>query len=117
MNIYSLQFLMIFFCYLNTLVFTSVLCFSCFICLDDRIILICDCMIYSFIRSFSGMPISIMQWRVKIGIFNIRFYIRCKSNPLGSLARLVNTIAEISITLLSIFPLLCGDLKSNPGPT
>ena len=25
------------------------------------------------------MPISIMQWRVEIGIFNVKFYVRCKS--------------------------------------
>ena len=33
---------------------TGVSCFSCFICLDDRIILNYDCMIYSFIRAFAG---------------------------------------------------------------
>ena len=43
-----------FICYLNALVFTGISCFSYFICLDDRIILICDCMIYSFIRGFAG---------------------------------------------------------------
>ena len=62
------------------------------------------------------MPISIMQWRVEIGIFNIRFYIRCKSNALGPLTPLIYTIAGISITLLSIFLLLCGDVELNSGP-
>ena len=63
------------------------------------------------------IPISIMQWRVEIGIFNIRFCIRCKSNALGSLTPLLSTIAETSITLLTIFLLFCGDVKLNPGPT
>ena len=58
------------------------------------------------------MSISIMQWRVEIGIFNIRFYIRCKSNVAGPL---LYTIAGISITSLSIFPLLCGNEESDPG--
>ena len=63
------------------------------------------------------MPISIMQWRVEIGIFNIKFCIRCKSNALGSLTPLLYTIAGTSITLLTIFLLLCGDVELNPGPT
>ena len=63
------------------------------------------------------MPISIMQWRVEIGIFNIRFCIRCKSNAVGSLTPLLYTIAGTSITLLTIFLLLCGDVELNPGPT
>ena len=54
MNIYLLQLLIIFICYLNTLVFMGISCFSCFICLDDRIIWICDCLIYSVIRAFAG---------------------------------------------------------------
>ena len=62
------------------------------------------------------MPISIMQWRVEIGLFNIRFNIRCKSNALGPLTPLLCTIAGISITLLSLFLLLCGDVELNPGP-
>ena len=45
-----------------------------------------------------------------------KFYIRCKSNALGSLTPLLCTIAGISITLLSIFLLLCGDVELNPGP-
>ena len=63
------------------------------------------------------MPISIMQWHVEIGIFNIRFYIRCKSNPLGLLTPLIYTIARISVSFLSIFLLLCSDVELNPGPT
>ena len=63
------------------------------------------------------MPISIMQWRVEIGIFNIRFCIRCKSKALGSLTPLLYTIAGTSFTLLTIFLLLCGDVELNPGPT
>ena len=63
------------------------------------------------------MPISIMQWRVEIGIFNIRFYIRCKSNALGPLTPLIYTIAGISITLLLIFILPCDHVELNPGPT
>ena len=63
------------------------------------------------------MPISIMQWRVEIGIFNIRFCIRCKSNAVGPLTPLLYTIAGTSITLLTIFLLLCGDVELNPGPT
>ena len=62
------------------------------------------------------VPISIMQLRVEIGIFNIRFYIRCKSNALGPFTPLLCTIAGISITLLSIFLLLCGDAELKPGP-
>ena len=54
MNICSLHHLIISICYLNALEFTSISRFSCFICLDDRIILICDSMIYSFIRAFAG---------------------------------------------------------------
>ena len=53
MNIYSLQLLIILTCYLNTLVFTGISCFSCFMCLDNSIILICDCLIYSVIRAFA----------------------------------------------------------------
>ena len=49
MNIYSLQLLFIFNCYQNALIFTGVSCFSFFICLDYRVILNYDCMIYSFI--------------------------------------------------------------------
>ena len=63
------------------------------------------------------MLISIMQWRVEIGIFNIRFYVRCKSNSFGPLARLIYTIAEISIKLLSIFLVLYSDVELNPGHT
>ena len=63
------------------------------------------------------MPTSIIQWRVGIGILNIRFYVRCKSNALGPLTPLLYTIAGISITLLSIFLLLIGDVELNPGPT
>ena len=63
------------------------------------------------------MPISIMQWRVEIGIFNIRFYLRCKSNALGPLNPLIYTTTGILITLLSAFLLLCGDVELNPGPT
>ena len=58
-----------------------------------------------------------MQWLVEIGIFNIRLQIRCNSNDLGPLTPLIYTIVEISITLLSIFLLLCGDIELNPGPT
>ena len=58
-----------------------------------------------------------MQWRVEIGIFNIRFCIRCKSNALGSLTPLLYTIAGTSITLLAIFLLLFDDVELNPGPT
>ena len=54
MNIYSLQFSVIFVCDLNALVFMGTSCFSCFICLVDTNILICYCMIYSFIRAFAG---------------------------------------------------------------
>ena len=63
------------------------------------------------------MPISIMQWLVEIGIFNIKFSIRCKSNALGSVTPLLYKIAGTSITLLTIFLLLCGDVELNPGPT
>ena len=62
------------------------------------------------------MPISIMQWGIQIGIFNITFYIRCKSNTLGPLTPLLYITAGISITLLSIFFLLCGDVELNPDP-
>ena len=62
------------------------------------------------------MSTSIMQWRVEIGLFNIRFNIRCKSNALGPLIPLLSTIDGISITLLSLFLLLCGDVQLNPGP-
>ena len=62
------------------------------------------------------IPISIVQWHVEIGIFNIRFYIRCKSNALGPLTPLLCTIARISITLLSLFLLLCSSVELNPGP-
>ena len=41
-----------------------------------------------------------MKWRVDKVIFNIRFY----------------TKAGISITLLSIFLLLCGNVELNAGP-
>ena len=58
-----------------------------------------------------------MQWRVEIGIFNIRFCIRCKSNALGSLTPLPYTIAWTSITLLTIFLLLYGDVEFNHGRT
>ena len=61
------------------------------------------------------MPISIVQWRVEIGIFNIRFYLRCKSNALGPLTPLIYTIAGISVTLLSMFLLLCGGVDLNLG--
>ena len=63
------------------------------------------------------MPIIVMQWRVAIGIFNVRFCIRCKSNALGSLTPSPYTIAGTSITLLSIFLLICIDEELNPGPT
>ena len=63
------------------------------------------------------MLISILQWCVEIGIFNIRFYIRCRSNVLGSLTPLPYTIAGFSISLLSIFLLLCGDVELNVEPT
>ena len=63
------------------------------------------------------MPISIMQWRAEIGIFNIRFCIRCKSHALGSLTPLLYTIAGTSVTFLTIFLLLCGDVELNPGLT
>ena len=61
------------------------------------------------------MPISIVQWRVEIGIFNIRFYLRCKSNALGPLTPLIYTIAGISVALLSMFLLLCGGVGLNLG--
>ena len=54
MNIYSLQFSVIFICYLNALVFWGISCFSRFTGLRDINILICDCMIYSIIRAFAG---------------------------------------------------------------
>ena len=63
------------------------------------------------------MPISIMQWLVEIGIFNIKFSIRCKSNALVSVTPLLYKIAGTSITLLTIFLLLCGDVELSPGPT
>ena len=63
------------------------------------------------------MPISIMQWRVEIGIFNVRFCIRCKSNALRSLIPLLYTIAGTSVTWRTIFLLLCSDVELNPGPT
>ena len=93
----------IFICYLNALVFTGILNYSCFICLDDMIIWL------------TIMQISIMQWRVEIRLFNINFNIRCKSNAPGPFTRLVYTIAAILITLLSIFLLLCGDVELNLG--
>ena len=62
------------------------------------------------------MPIGIMQWRVEIEMFNVRFFKRCKSNALGPLTSLLYTIAGISITLLSTFLLLRGDVELNPGP-
>ena len=58
-----------------------------------------------------------MQWRVEIGIFNIRLCIRCKSNVLGSLTSLPYTIAETSITLRTIFLLLCRGVEFNHGRT
>ena len=118
MNIYSLQLLIIFICYLNALVFTSILCFSCFICLDEVLSWFA---IVWFIHSSNGllalMPISIMQWVVEMGSFNIRFSMRCKSNALGPLTPLIYTITTISITFLSIFLLLCGDVELNPWST
>ena len=60
--------------------------------------------------------ISIMHWRIKEGIFIIRFCIRCKSNILGSLTLLLYKIARTSIALLATFLLLCGDVELNPGP-
>ena len=62
------------------------------------------------------MPISIMQWHVEIGIFNIRFYIRCRSNAIGPLTLVLCTIAGVSITLLSLFLLLYADVELNLGP-
>ena len=58
-----------------------------------------------------------MLWRVEIGIFNVRFCIRSKSNALGSLIPLLYTIAGTSVTLRTIFLLLWGDVELNPGPT
>ena len=58
-----------------------------------------------------------MQWRVEIGIFNIRLCIRCKYNVLGSLTSLPYTIAETSITLRTIFLLLCRGVEFNHGCT
>ena len=63
------------------------------------------------------MLISILQWCVEIGIFNITFYIRCKSNVHGPLTPLPYMIAGFSVSLLSIFLLLCGDVELNLGPT
>ena len=62
-------------------------------------------------------PISIMQWDVEIGIFNISFYVRCKFNALRQLTPSLYTIAKISIKLSLMFLLLCGDVELNPGPT
>ena len=62
------------------------------------------------------MPISTVQWRLQIGIFKTRLYIRFKSNTHGSSTPLLYTIAGISITLLSVFLLPCGDIELNPGP-
>ena len=117
MNIYSLQLLIIFICYLNTLVFMVISCFSCFIC--SEIGLFWFAIIWFFQSQglwLALMPINIMQWRVEIRIFNIRFYLRFKSNALGPLTPLLCTIAGISIKLLSLFLLLCGDVELNPGP-
>ena len=55
-----------------------------------------------------------MQSRVEIGIFSIKFCITCKSNPLGSLTPIV---VGASITLLTIFLLLCSDIELTPEPT
>ena len=102
------QFWIIFNCYLNLLVFTGTWYFSYFICVHDRKIFICCCIIYSLISIFDGiMAISIVQWHVKIGIVNEMFCIKCKSNALWSLTLLLHNISMISMTLLSIFHLLC----------
>ena len=47
MNNYSLQLLVIFICYLKTLAFMGISCFSCFVYLDDRIILSSTPLLYT----------------------------------------------------------------------
>ena len=102
------QFWIIFNCYLNLLVFTGTWYFSYSICVHDRKILICCCIIYSLISIFDGIYADYYyavarknrnsQWNVCI---------KCKSNVLWSLTLLLHNISMISMTLLSIFPLLC----------
>ena len=74
-------------------------------------------MIYSFIRAFSGSYANQYYVMTLIWVLNIRFCIRCTSNALGSLTSLLYAIAGTSITLLTIFLLLCSDVKLNHGPT
>ena len=62
------------------------------------------------------IPTSIIKWRVVIGTFSVRIYIRSKSNALVQLKPLFYTIARISIMLLSIFLLLCGEVELSPEP-
>ena len=88
--------------------------------LDNRNIFISFGIIYSFIRTadtyyYPGVQISIFQWCLEIGIFSTSLYIRCKSNALGSLTPPFYTAARISITLVSVFLLLC-DIVLNPEP-
>ena len=143
MNIYPLQFLIIFICYLNVLVFTGISYFSCWTLDVSRtasyeIILVRLSVCLSIRPSLNFLKIGslvfsdighddslthkdlcwhLCQYRLEIEMFNASFYIRSTSNTLWSLTPLPSTIDGILITFLTVLLILYGYIELNPEPS
>ena len=87
-------------------------------CLDDRIILNCDCMIYSFIRAFAGNHAD-QYYAMARRNRNFQYQVLHKMQIQRSWV--INTITLHNIRNLNHITdnilLLCGDVELNPGPT
>ena len=63
------------------------------------------------------MPISIMQWRVEIGLFFRKSKVRYRDRILLPTIRpLFSYISGFGFTFVALILLTCGDIESNPGP-
>ena len=63
------------------------------------------------------MPISIMQWRVEIGMFFRKSKVRCRDRILLPTIRpLFSCSSGFCFAFIMLTLLTCGDIESNPGP-
>ena len=61
------------------------------------------------------MPVSVVLWRVGIGIFNFRFFVKLNKTKF----QLISNGMEVSyffIFCVLIVLIICGNIELNPGP-
>ena len=63
------------------------------------------------------MPISIMQWRVELGMFFRKYEVRYRDRALLPTIRpLFSCSSELRFAFIMLILLTCADIESNPGP-